>query len=75
MSSFEMMQDLVNRTGMDPVLARVVVATLRNEVLELQNTYRVNTVKYDWGIDKGISLSFDFHNYVEVRDNITSKGW
>ncbi len=75
MSSFEMMQDLVNRTGMDPVLARVVVATLRNEVLELQNTYRVNTVKYDWSVDKGISLSFDFHNYVEVRDNVNEKGW
>lgn len=69
MSAFEMMKDLQVRLGVDVNLARVIVATMRNMVLELQNTYRVNTVKFDWDVAHGVTVAFDFHNYIEARNN------
>lgn len=71
-SAYELMQDMVTRLGVDMNLARVIVATMRNLVLELQDTYRVNTVKFDWDVARGITVAFDYHNYVEARNNITS---
>ena len=70
MSSQELMQDMVDRLGVDPNLARVIVASLRNQILELQSTYRVNTVKFDWDVSRGISLSFDYHNFIDPRNSI-----
>ena len=72
LSAHALMQDMVNRLGVDPNLARVIVATMRNLVLELQDTYRVNTVKFDWDVSKGVSIAFDYHNYLETRNNITA---
>lgn len=70
MSSQELIQEMVNRLGVDPNLARVIVASLRNQILELQSTYRVNTVKFDWDVSKGISLAFDYHNFIDPRNSI-----
>jgi hypothetical protein len=70
MSLQEEIQEVANRMG-DVNLARIVVATRRGYLLEIQNTFRVNNVKFDWEIKSGISVSFDFHNYVEVRNAVT----
>lgn len=51
----------------DNRLARVLVATARGLVFELSTFFRVNTVRFNWSIDAGVEISFDFHNYVEVR--------
>ncbi len=47
-------------------LARVIVATARNAVVELQSFFRVRTVKFDWS-GTGIIINFDFQNFIEAR--------
>ncbi len=66
----EEIQAVAQRMG-DVNLARIVVATRRGYLLQIQNTFRVNNVKLDWDIGSGISVAFDFHNYVEVRNGVT----
>jgi hypothetical protein len=56
----------------DENLARVVVATARGEVQELQRAFRVSAVHYSWDHDSGIKVSFDVQNYVEVRADVGS---
>lgn len=56
---------IATRLG-DRNLARVLVATARNTVKELQRIFRVKDVKFDWSAN-GVSISLDFHNFVEVR--------
>lgn len=64
--SFEDQVAEINRRLGDANLARVIVATARGQVAELQRFFRVETVKYDW--DKsGMRLSFSFQNYIVVR--------
>lgn len=58
----EQVAALTERLG-DENLARVVVATSRGVVLEIPSFFRVASVKYDWSA-QGISISFDFQNYV-----------
>lgn len=70
MSVEEEIQAVAQRMG-DVNLARIVVATRRGYLLQIQNTFRVNNVKFDWDIGSGISVSFDFHNFVEVRNAVT----
>lgn len=66
-SSFEdAVREIADRIG-DQNLARVIVATSRGQVQELQRFFRVSTVKYDWSLT-GIKIAFDFQNYVVVRD-------
>lgn len=65
-----LIREIASRVG-DPNLARVIVATSRNYVFELQNTFRTSNVKFDWDIKSGISVSFDYHNYVEARNEVT----
>lgn len=62
---------LTQQFGGDSNLARVIVATMRGGVLELQNTFRVSNVKFDWSIGDGVSVAFDFHNYVIARNQVT----
>ena len=38
-----------------------------NAEQRLQRAFRVKTVKYGWDKDTGISIDFDFENYVEAR--------
>lgn len=58
----EAVQNLKKKIN-DEDLCRVIVATARGQVAELQRFFRVQTVKYSWSTS-GISLSFDFQNYV-----------
>ena len=57
---------LGNSSG-DLQLARAIVAASRGMVFELSSFFRVHTVKYDWKAESGVSISFDFHNFIEVR--------
>jgi len=56
--------------GMAPDLANAVAYTSTNQVAELQNAFRVNSVTFDWDVKSGISLSIDFHNYIVPRNSI-----
>lgn len=68
-NSFEDQVRLITDRIGDENLARVIVATSRNQVYELQRRFRVQNVKMDWS-DKGLKISFDFQNFVEVRNDI-----
>ena len=68
-SPAELAAELKERVG-DENLARAVAYTSRNAVVELNNTFRVNAVKFDWDINAGISMGLDFHNYVMARNSI-----
>lgn len=57
----------------DPNLARVIVASSRGTVNEIQRFFYVNNVKFSFSADKGLSLAFDFQNYVEARIGELSK--
>lgn len=48
-------------------LARVLVASNQGRIVQLQRTFRVANVNYSWDYSSGISVSFDFTNYVETR--------
>jgi len=61
---------IAERLG-DVNLARVVVATSRGLVSELQSFFRVSNVKFAWS-DKGVSVAFDFQNYVMATYSATT---
>ncbi len=65
----ELESDLIHK-GMDTNLARAVAYSSRNAVAQLQNTFRVNSVTFDWDVKSGIALSIDFHNYIVARDSV-----
>lgn len=60
----------IEARGLDANLARAVAYSSRNAVAELQSTFRVNAVKFDWDINSGISVGLDFHNYIVARNSI-----
>lgn len=62
-------KDLTARLG-DQNLARVIVATARGAIAELQPYFRVSNVKYDWATSSGVDVAFDFQNYVVPRNQI-----
>ena len=62
-------KDVEDRIG-DTNLARVIVATARGRVLELQRFFRVQTVKFAWS-DKGVKIDFDFQNYFVPRNQVS----
>lgn len=62
----EEVEALTKRLG-DANLARVIVATARNSIQELQRVFRVKEVKYSWDASSGVAIEFDFQNYVEAR--------
>lgn len=55
-------------------LARVIVATSRGQVRELQRFFRVHTVKFTWAHGAGLGIEFDFQNYIEVNPDLTNPG-
>lgn len=58
------------KVGNDENFARAVVATARNMVADLQNTFRVSGVKLDFsmaGDSPSVSIGFDFQNYVDLQ--------
>lgn len=58
--------DLTARLG-DENLARVIVATARGTVVELQTFFRIATVKYEWDTKTGVEITADFQNYFTHR--------
>jgi hypothetical protein len=51
----------------DENLARVLVASSRGALQQLQETFRVSTVRFAWDTKAGVGITFDFQNFVEVR--------
>jgi hypothetical protein len=54
----------------DPNIARVIVATARNQVIGLEPFFRVSNVKYTWDA-KSLGIAFDFQNYIVARSGLT----
>lgn len=71
MSFDEAVKDIYLRTG-DLNMSRVLVATARGMVVELQSVFRTNTVKYSFsaGSTPSVGIDFDFQNYVEARADV-----
>jgi hypothetical protein len=65
----ERVADITQRLG-DENLARVIVATARGQVAELQRFFRVQNVKFSWDAASGMKIGFDFQNYVVARNQI-----
>jgi hypothetical protein len=55
----------------DENLARVIVATARGQVAEIQRFFRIANVKYGWAADSGVNISADFQNYFVQRAGVT----
>lgn len=60
---------VARRLGGRKDLARALVGAARGTFKNLQNVFRVNTVRYSWGIQEGIGVDFDFQNYIESRND------
>lgn len=61
------LQERLGSSGLAPDMARVIVAQSRGGILQLQTFFRVGNASFEWAKDSGISISFDFQNYVEAR--------
>jgi hypothetical protein len=61
----DQVREIQSRIG-DANLARVIVATARGQVAELQRFFRVETVKFSWSTT-GVKIGFSFQNYVVAR--------
>lgn len=71
-NSFEdQVEEITNRIG-DEDLARVIVATARGQVAELQRFFRVQNVKFHCDAQSGVKISFDFQNYVVARAQVSN---
>lgn len=69
-SSFEdAVKAIAEKIG-DQNLARVIVATSRGSINEVQRFFRVENIKFQWE-SSGIKISFDYQNYIVIRDQIT----
>lgn len=69
MGRSELVKFVKERLGQtDDALAEAVADSLTNAYGQLQSVFRVGNVKFSW--QEGIvEVSFDFQNYVEVRDS------
>jgi hypothetical protein len=66
----QQVQEVMKRIP-DQNLARVLVATARNQVQELQSFFRVNNVRFGWAAEgEGVDIQFDFQNFLEARSDI-----
>ena len=65
----EAVQDLEERLG-DQNLARVIVASSRGQIQEMQRFFRVSTARFTWDAASGIKIDFDFQNYVVSRNQL-----
>lgn len=62
-------QALKDRLG-DENLARVIVATSRGQIQEVQRFFRVTNVKFSWDSKTGVATTFDFQNFVVARNSV-----
>lgn len=69
-TSFEEQVRIVTAKLGDKNLARVVVATTRNQVAELQRFFRVQNVSFSWSVGDGLQASFNFQNFIEARNSV-----
>lgn len=65
--SFEEEVDAVAKRLGDRDLAFYLVATARDNLQQLTRTFRTSNVRYSWDTESGVSIDFDFQNFVEVR--------
>lgn len=61
----EQVAEVTRRVG-SKTLARAIVATARGQINEVQRYFLTQNVKYAWS-ESGISVAFDFINYVVAR--------
>jgi hypothetical protein len=54
----------------DDNLAKVIVATARGKIQQLQGFFRVSTVHFNWDAASGIDIKFDFQNYVVALNQV-----
>lgn len=71
-SAAEQVAAIKKITG-DEDLARVIVATARNSIVELQDTFRTTNVKFSLREGGAVGIDFDFQNYIEARADATNK--
>lgn len=69
LSDGKLYQSLKEKLG-DANLAAAIVASLKNYAVQLQNVYRVKDVKLDWNIGSGVSIAFNFQNYIIPRHGL-----
>lgn len=65
----EVVERVRRRVG-DENLARAIVASARGAIMGQLRYFRIAGIKYDWGIDSGVSISGDFHNYFTPRMDV-----
>ena len=68
---FEDQMRLVGARLGDENLARVIVATSRGQIQDVQRFFRVANVRYSWN-EGGVQIDFDFQNYMVVRAGVDS---
>lgn len=57
----------------DENLCRSLVASMRSSVIGQLQQFRTANVKFDWNIDSGMKISFDFQNYYTPRAGVTEQ--
>ena len=68
----QVVRELAARNG-DENLSRVLAATARGMVTELQSFFRVSNVRYNFKADDGVDIAFDFQNYIELRNDVVKQ--
>lgn len=66
-ASFEDAVAQVARRVGDKDIARAIVGSRRNAVVETQSIYRTSKVNINWAKESGAKISCNFHNYIEAR--------
>jgi hypothetical protein len=72
-SPAEAVKAVAEKLGGRTDLAQVLVGASRGTFNKLQNTFRVNNVRYSWDIASGLGVDFDFHNYIQARYDLDGK--
>ena len=73
LSDGRLFQQLKAKLG-DENHARALIASLKGYAVQLQNIYRVKDVKLDWDIGTGVTISFNFQNYIVPRQELLPVG-
>ena len=62
----QLIKTIAGKIG-DERLARLFVNQQRGEIVQAQRTFKVRTVKFQWAAESGVSIDFDFCNYIVAR--------
>ena len=67
-NSGQLSNAIMARIGKDnKTLADLVAKMQLGSIFAMESTFRTNNVKFGWNIADGITVDFDFQNYVEAR--------